>query len=124
MKQVCDFIRSCGAFFVLTVNGDYPAGRPFGAIMEREGRLYIATDSSKDVCHQLRTHPQMQLVALKPGARQWIRISAVACECEDAGKKQEMLEECPVLKKYFDSADAPGYAMFELDVRQVQMINN
>lgn len=30
MSKAYDFLKECGAFFVLTVNGDCPAGRPFG----------------------------------------------------------------------------------------------
>lgn len=34
MSKAYEFLKECGAFFVLTVNGDCPAGRPFGAVME------------------------------------------------------------------------------------------
>lgn len=31
MSKAYEFLKECGAFFVLTLNGEYPAGRPFGA---------------------------------------------------------------------------------------------
>ena len=31
MSKVYEFLKECGSFFVLTINGDYPAGRPFGS---------------------------------------------------------------------------------------------
>ena len=34
MSQAYEFLKECGSFFVLTINGDYPAGRPFGAVMK------------------------------------------------------------------------------------------
>lgn len=34
MSKEYDFLKECGYFYVLTINGDYPAGRPFGAVME------------------------------------------------------------------------------------------
>lgn len=34
MSKAYEFLKECGAFFVLSINGDYPAGRPFGAVME------------------------------------------------------------------------------------------
>ena len=40
LKSTCDFIKNCGVFYVLTVHGNAPAGRPFGAIMEHEGKLF------------------------------------------------------------------------------------
>ena len=33
MNKIEEFINACGAYYVLTVNGDSPAGRPVGAIM-------------------------------------------------------------------------------------------
>ena len=40
MSKAYDFLKECGAFFVLTVNGDCPAGRPFGAVHHAHGRWY------------------------------------------------------------------------------------
>ncbi len=34
--------------FVLSINGDYPAGRPFGAVMEVGEYLYLSTNDIKD----------------------------------------------------------------------------
>ena len=34
MGKAYEFLKECGVFYVLTINGDYPAGRPFGAVME------------------------------------------------------------------------------------------
>lgn len=49
MSKISEFLRECGVFYVLTINGDFPAGRPFGAIMEYENDLYISTGDMKDV---------------------------------------------------------------------------
>lgn len=35
MSGALEFLRECGVFYVLTINGDFPAGRHFGAVMER-----------------------------------------------------------------------------------------
>ena len=41
-------------FYVLTINGDYPTGRPFGAVMECDGKLYISTNNGNQAHKQLR----------------------------------------------------------------------
>lgn len=41
MSATYDFLKECGVFFVLTVDGSQPIGRPFGAIMEYENSLFI-----------------------------------------------------------------------------------
>ena len=116
MSQTYDFIKECGIFFVLTLNSDLPAGRPFGAIMEHDNCLYISTSDTKAVYKQLTKHNKVQLVALKNGTRDWIRVSGIATECVDPAIKQKMLEECPVLTKHFPSANAPHYNLFQIEI--------
>jgi uncharacterized pyridoxamine 5'-phosphate oxidase family protein len=116
MSKTYDFLKECGVFYVLTVNGEFPAGRPFGAIMERNEDLYISTANMKDVYKQLKDHPQMQIVALKAGTREWLRLNGVAEECVDLDVKQKMLEECPNLTKHFSSPDVPHFAVFQIKV--------
>lgn len=114
MSKTFDFLKECGTFFVLTINGDTPAGRPFGAIMEYDGKLYFSTANTKEVYKQLVSNPAIQLIALKPGTRDWVRISGKAIECTDLLIKQRMLDECPVLTKRFTSADCDYFALFEV----------
>lgn len=88
MSKVGEFLKECGVFYVLTINTDFPAGRPFGAVMEYNDNLYISTGDMKDVYKQLKQHPQMQIIALKGGTRDWIRINGIAEECVDLNIKQ------------------------------------
>ncbi len=54
MSKTIDFIKECGIFYVLTINNNFPVGRPFGAIMESDGDLFISTDDMKDVYKHLK----------------------------------------------------------------------
>ncbi|SJT99693.1 Uncharacterized conserved protein [Clostridioides difficile] len=47
MSKSFEFLKSCGVFFLTTINGEVPASRPFGAVMEYERNLYISTAYSK-----------------------------------------------------------------------------
>lgn len=116
MSKIGDFLKECGVFYVLTLNGDAPAGRPFGAIMELEDGLYISTGDGKAVYDQLKNHPRMQILALKNGTRNWVRIDGMAEECVELSVKQQMLLECPGLLKRFPSPDAPYFAVFRIKV--------
>ena len=120
MSQAYEFIKECGAFFVLTINNDFPAGRPFGAIMEYEDKLYIATADTKAVYNQLKDNSNMQIIALKSGTRSWVRVSGIATECNDITIKQRMLDECPVLSKHYTSADMPHYNVFAIAVAETE----
>lgn len=118
MSKTYDFLKACGVFYVLTVNGDYPAGRPFGAVMEYENELYLSTADGKAVYDQLKQHKEMQIIALKPHSREWIRVSGIAVECNDLKIKQEMLKVCPALTKHFPSADSEHYVLFKITERE------
>lgn len=116
MSEIGEFLKECGVFYVLTLNGDCPAGRPFGAVMEYENDLYISTGDMKNVYNQLKEYPQMQIIALRPGTRDWVRINGIAEECVDLRRKQKMLEECPELLQRFPTPDAPHFAVFRIKV--------
>lgn len=121
MSGTIEFLRECGVFYVLTINGDFPAGRPFGAAMELDGELYISTEDMKPVYSQLKARPQMQIIAHKPGTRRWLRITGLAEESNDINIKERMLQECPVLKTRFPDMDAESYAVFRIDCMQTEM---
>lgn len=110
------FLKECGCFYVLTINGDFPAGRPFGAVMERDNKLYISTNCENKVHKQLRENGNIQILAKKEKTREWLRITGKATECTDIGMKQKMLEECPILSKHFSSAAEEKFLLFQVEV--------
>ncbi|MBN1047073.1 NimC/NimA family protein [Clostridium botulinum] len=114
MSKSFEFLKSCRVFFLTTINGEVPASRPFGAVMEYEGNLYISTGNTKDVYKQLIKNPNIQIVALKKETREWIRINGKAIETKDLKEKRIMLEECPILSKRFDSETCEYFALFKI----------
>lgn len=94
MSKAFEFLKECGAFFVLTINEDYPADRPFGAAMEVDDYLYLSTNDLNEAHKQLRNNEHIQIVAKKLDSREWIRITGIAAESNDGMLKQQMLEEC------------------------------
>lgn len=121
MSKAYDFLRECGAFFVLTINGEYPAGRPFGAVMEQGDDLYIATNDMNEAHKQMRENGHIQIIAKKADSREWIRITGIAQECESIEMKEKMLEECPVLHKHYASANAEHFLMFKIKPEKVEI---
>lgn len=121
MSKTYDFLKECGSFFVLTINRDYPAGRPFGAVMEVGEDLYLSTNDMNEAHKQIRVHGKIQIVAKKPDTRDWIRITGIAEECDDKDLKQRMLEECPVLQQRFDAVGMEHFIMFKVKVEEVEI---
>ena len=119
MSIAYDFLKECGSFFVLTINGDYPAGRPFGAVMEVGKDLYLSTNDMNQAHKQMRENEHIQIVAKKPTSREWIRITSVATECDDKELKDKMLEECPVLQQRFGALGMEHFIMFKVKIEQL-----
>jgi len=114
MSKTYDFLKECGTFFVATVNGSAPAARPFGAVMELGGALYLSTANTKAVYAQLTKNGQIQIVAMKAGTGDWIRIDGRAIEVYDVNVKQAMLDACPALNHHFQSKDCARFALFKV----------
>ncbi len=92
-----------------------PACRPFGAVAEYSGHLYISTGNTKEVYKQFKNLPYIQITALKAETREWLRLDAMVEERTALSEKKMMLENCPVLKKRFSSPDDPFFALFRLN---------
>lgn len=121
MSKAYEFLKECGSFFVLTINGDYPAGRPFGAVMEVGDDLYLSTNDVNHAHKQMREHEKVQLVAKKPTTREWIRITGKVEECDDKELKHQMLIECPVLQQRFDAGGMEHFILFKMKVENVEI---
>lgn len=120
MSKEYEFLKECGYFYVLTLNGGFPAGRPFGAVMEYDNKLYISTNSENQVHKQLRENGNIQILSKKERTREWLRITGKATECEDMKMKQKMLDECPILSKHFSSAEEEKYLLFQVEVLKTE----
>ena len=121
MSKAYEFLKECGAFFVLSINGDYPAGRPFGAVMEVGDDLYLSTNDMNDAHKQMRENEHIQIVTKKAESREWIRITGIATECDNQALKQRMLEECPVLQQRFGAVGMEHFIMFKVKVENVEI---
>lgn len=87
MSDAYKFLKECVSFFVLSINGDFPAERPFGAVMQVGDNLYLSTNDLNEAHKQIRLNGNIQIVAKKPDSREWIRITDVTSECNDIDSK-------------------------------------
>lgn len=112
MSKVFELLKEYGVFYVATVKDGMPAVRPFGAVMEYNNELYIATANFKEVYKQFKEEKNVQLAATKAGTLNWLRITGTAEEVAEMEIKEKMLEACPVLVDIFKSADNEVFAVF------------
>ena len=103
MKEVYDFLKSAGTYFLATVEGDQPRVRPFGTIDVFEDKLYIQTGKVKDVSKQLQANPKAELCAFKDGV--WLRVSGELVRDDRIEPKAHMLDNYPELKAMYSAED-------------------
>ncbi len=108
MNRAVQFLKDCGTFYLATVDKDQPRVRPFGAVMEREGRVYICTNNTKDCFMQMTANPKVEICGMLEGT--WIRICGEVAVDPSHDARAAMLEEVPSLKKRY----APDDGIYEV----------
>jgi uncharacterized pyridoxamine 5'-phosphate oxidase family protein len=104
LKEVYDFLKGCGNYYLATVEGDQPRVRPFGSLAIFEGKLYIQTGKIKDVSKQMTTNPKIEICAFD-GKGAWVRVQAVAVDDPRREAKQFLLDAHPELKGMYSADD-------------------
>ncbi len=110
MKEVYDFLKSAGTYYLATVEGDQPRVRPFGTVDIFEDKLYIQTGKSKDVSKQLAANPKAELCAFKDGT--WLRVSGELVNDDRLEAKEHMLENYPDLKAMYSADDGNTQVLY------------
>lgn len=118
MKEVYDFLKKCGTYYIATTEGDQPRVRPFGTIDVFEGKLYIQTGLKKPVAEQIRKNPKIEICAFSEG--KWIRVTAVAELDERIEAQKHMLDNYPELQAMYQPGDG-NTAVFRLVSGQAQI---
>ena len=90
MKEVLEFLQKAGTFYVATVDGDQPRVRPFGAVCEFEGKLYLVTNNTKDVYRQMLANPKIEISGMADN--KWIRLSAEVVRDDRREARKAMLD--------------------------------
>lgn len=103
MERVAEFLRDAGTYYLATVEGDQPRVRPFGTVHIFDGKLYIQTDSVKEVSKQLHVNPKAEICAFKKGEGLRVACELIADERREA--KQSMLDAYPFLQKMYTAEE-------------------
>ncbi len=103
MKEVYDFLKKCGTYYLATCEGGQARVRPFGTVDIWKDQLTFQTGKSKDVAKQILADPKVELCAFD-GA-QWLRVSAEAAEVPETAAQEHMLDAYPDLKAMYKAGD-------------------
>ncbi len=103
MKEVYDFLKKAGTYYLATVDGDQPRVRPFGTIDLFDGKLYIQTGKKKDVAKQLAKNPKAEICAFMDG--KWLRVAGKLIEDDRREARKHMLDSYPSLRAMYNEDD-------------------
>lgn len=104
MEKVYEFLKSCGVYYLATVEGDQPRVRPFGTIDVFNDKLYLQTGKIKPVAQQLKANPKIEISAMSQDGR-WIRVTAEAVLDDCIEAQEHMLDAYPDLKAMYQAGD-------------------
>ncbi len=103
MKEVWEFLKKAGTYYLATVEGDQPRVRPFGTAEIFEDKLYIQTGKVKECSKQIQANPKVEICAFKDGV--WLRLAGTLVRDDRIEAKQDMLDKNPGLKSRYSADD-------------------
>ena len=103
MREVYEFLKQCGTYYLATVEGDQPRVRPFGTVDIFEDKLYIQTGKVKDVSKQIQANPKVEICAFAGG--KWLRVAGTLARDERIEAKKHMLDAYPSLQAMYSADD-------------------
>ncbi len=116
MNEVLQFLTENPTFYLATVDGDLPKVRPFGFVMDFEGKLCFCTSNQKDVYKQMKANSNVEIcTASKTG--QWLRLKGNAVFNTSKQSQQAALDAAPFLKNMY-SVDDSIFEIFYIDHAQ------
>jgi uncharacterized pyridoxamine 5'-phosphate oxidase family protein len=104
MKKALEFLKESGTFYLATTEGDQPRVRPFAAVFEYEGKLYIVTNNTKKCFKQMLENPKVEMCGMNQKG-QWIRVAGEVANDDRREAKEFALEATPSLKSMYNIDD-------------------
>ena len=115
MNQIAQFLNDCGTFYLATVENDQPHVRPFGAVMEWDGKTYICTNNKKKVYAQMLENPKIEISATF--GDKWIRVIGNVAPDPRLEAREAMLKAIPSLINMYNVNDGIFEVLYFTDAK-------
>ncbi len=113
MKRIYEFLKKAEVYYLATAEGDQPRVRPFGTVIEFEGKLYIQTGKIKPVSKQLAINPKAEICAFCEES--WVRVACELIEDDRVEARKAMLDSYPNLRGMYDENDGNTQVLYMKD---------
>lgn len=114
MKKVVEFLQANPVQYLATAGRDGKAKcRPFMFSLEKDGKLWFCTNSTKEVYKDMQENPNIEISVSSPSYA-WIRLHGKAVFENNMAVKEACMEN-PIVKGQYGSAQNPIFEVFYLD---------
>ncbi|MCR4962982.1 MAG: pyridoxamine 5'-phosphate oxidase family protein [Firmicutes bacterium] len=114
MNPVAQYLRDAQTFYLATTENGIPHVRPFGAVVEWEGKTYLCTANNKDVYRQITANPQIAISCMVEGT--WLRLSGKLNLDPRREAKAAFLQALPDLQRLYSVDDGIFEVLYLSDV--------
>ncbi len=105
MNKITEKIRKTGVFYLATVDSEnQPRVRPFGAVAEFEGKVYICTNNTKKCYDEMMKNPKVEICGMLDEGT-WIRVCGKAVRDDRDEARQAMLDSNEGFKNMYSIGD-------------------
>jgi uncharacterized pyridoxamine 5'-phosphate oxidase family protein len=113
MEKIIDFLTKNNVGIVATSENNKPHGRPQHIHLIRDGKFYFTTANVKKAYAQLKENPYIEFIVTTPNFIT-VRISGQVEFTNDLTEKQLIIDNSPLVKKGYETADNPIFEVFYL----------
>ena len=113
LQKTLKFLQDNRTFYLATTEGGKPKVRPFGLVIEHDGKIWLCTANTKAVYRQLQANPCVEISATSP-SMEWIRLSGKAVFENNADVKRKAFDLLPMLSNIYKGQDDPAFEVFYL----------
>ena len=105
MNEIIKFLNENSPFYLATMDGDLPKVRPFGFVMEFDGKLCFCTNNKKKVFQQMQVNPNIEICTTSK-TMESLRLKGKAVPFTSKESRQAALDAEPFLKNMYSVDDS------------------
>jgi uncharacterized pyridoxamine 5'-phosphate oxidase family protein len=114
MDKIISFLQKNNVGILATSENNKPHGRPQHIHLIKDGKFYFTTANVKKVYTQLKENPYIEFIVTTPNFVT-VRISGEIKFTNDINEKQMVLDNAPLVKKGYETANNPIFEVFYLE---------
>jgi uncharacterized pyridoxamine 5'-phosphate oxidase family protein len=114
VKEVIEFLYANPMGSLATMENNKPRVRPWGFMLEEDGKFWFCTANTKDVFQQLQKNPAMEFCATSK-EMVTVRIRGEIKFSQDTAIKAKIIEKSALVKSIYQTPDNPVFEIFCLE---------